>query len=302
MRFVVMGAGAVGCHYGGLLAQKGHPVTLVGRPRHVNAIRARGLCYESGDQCVQVTTLAVSEVPEAVREADCVLVCVKSADSEAVASQIAPLLRPDCAVVSFQNGVDNAQRLSARLPAPAIPAAVYMSAEMVADGHVRHRGGDRLVLGEDARTPALAEVFRAAGVGVSASAEVSSLLWSKLIMNCAFNALAALTQEPCGPLVLQSGMWQVLRDIVDECAAVARLDGVSLPADLWDTIAAVPSRLPEQRPSTAQDLARGRRTEIDHLNGYIVRRAEALGMRVPVNRVLYLLVKQREAQFARAAG
>ncbi len=112
----------------------------------------------------------------------------------------------------------------------------------------------------------------------------------------------ALTQEPCGPLVLQSGMWQVLRDIVDECAAVARLDGVSLPADLWDTIAAVPSRLPEQLPSTAQDLARGRRTEIDHLNGYIVRRAEALGMRVPVNRVLYLLVKQREAQFARAAG
>jgi 2-dehydropantoate 2-reductase len=125
---------------------------------------------------------------------------------------------------------------------------------------------------------------------------VRGALWAKLILNCAYNALSAITQLPYGRLVKGAGIAAVMRDVVDECVAVAQADGVTIPGDVDAAIRKIAETVPGQYSSTAQDLARGKRTEIDHLNGLIVRRGEALGVATPANRLLYAIVKLIESK------
>jgi len=112
-----------------------------------------------------------------------------------------------------------------------------------------------------------------------------------LILNCAYNAVSAIAQQSYGEAVKGEGIREVMRDVVDECLAVARADGVSIPGDVDAAVRNIVETMPGQHSSTAQDLARGKRSEIDHLNGFIVRRAQALGVDAPVNRTLWALVK-----------
>lgn len=121
-------------------------------------------------------------------------------------------------------------------------------------------------------------------------------LWQKLIINCVYNALSALTQQPYGWLVAQQGIPAVMQDIAAECKTVAMADGVILPATVDEAVAAIARTMPGQLSSTAQDLARGKPTEIDHLNGYVVRRAQALGIAAPANRLLQVLVQLKQIQ------
>jgi 2-dehydropantoate 2-reductase len=126
-----------------------------------------------------------------------------------------------------------------------------------------------------------------------------------LLLNCAWNALSAITQLPYGRLAQREGVQALQRDVMDECLAVARAEGVTLPGDApsqWQAITALAQAIPEQRSSTAQDLARGRATEIDHLNGHVVRRGQAHGMATPANRALHTLVKLMEPRGAAPAA
>lgn len=291
IRIAVMGAGAVGCYYGGMLARAGHEVVLIGRPAHVQAIGHAGLRLETGsfDERVQLTA---STDAEAVRGAQAVLFCVKSTDTESAAAQLRPYLAPDAMLLALQNGVDNADRLRAVLPGHVVAAAVvYVATEMAGPGHVRHHGRGELVIEPTSRSEAVAHMFTAAGVPTEISANVRASLWVKLILNCAYNALSAIAQLPYGRLVQGEGVDQVMRDVVAECVEVARADGVGLPADIETMVLGLAATMPAQYSSTAQDLARGKRSEIDHLNGYVVRRGAALGVRTPANRVLHTLVK-----------
>jgi 2-dehydropantoate 2-reductase len=139
-------------------------------------------------------------------------------------------------------------------------------------------------------------MFASAGVSMQISDNVAGALWVKLILNCAYNALSAITQMPYGRLVQGEGIEAVMRDVVQECLAVARAAGVTLPGDVWEAVQGIARTMPTQFSSTAQDLARGKRSEIDHLNGYIVRKGAALGVATPVNRVLHALVKLLESR------
>jgi 2-dehydropantoate 2-reductase len=130
------------------------------------------------------------------------------------------------------------------------------------------------------------------------STNVRGALWLKLIINCAYNAVSAIAQQPYGRNVQGEGIRDVMRDVVDECLAVASAEGVQVPGDVHATVARLVESMPTQMSSTAQDLARGKRTEIDHLNGLVVRRGEALGIATPANRVLWALVKLLEAKRA----
>jgi 2-dehydropantoate 2-reductase len=127
------------------------------------------------------------------------------------------------------------------------------------------------------------------------SANVAGALWAKLILNCAYNALSAITRQPYGRLVQGEGVEAVMRDVVAECLAVAHASGVELPGDVWPAVERIAQTMPGQLSSTAQDLARGRPSEIDHLNGLVLRKGQALGVATPVNRVLHTLVKLIEA-------
>ena len=137
---------------------------------------------------------------------------------------------------------------------------------------------------------------------VQVSDNVAGALWAKLILNCAYNAMSAIAQVPYGPLVRQEGVEAVMRDVVRECLAVATASGVNVPGDAWQAVERIAQTMPNQYSSTAQDVARGKPSEIDHINGHVVRKGEALGIATPVNRVLHTLVKLIEGRAASASG
>jgi 2-dehydropantoate 2-reductase len=292
-RIAVMGAGAVGCYYGGMLARAGHDVTLIARAQHVEAVRRNGLRMQTKTFDASVPMQA-SEEPSGARGAKLVLFCVKSPDTERAGAALAPHLDPDAVVLSLQNGVDNAERLAATLGRDVIPAVVYVATEMAGPGHVLHHGRGELVIGPSAASALIAAAFGAAGVPVEISENVAGALWAKLIVNCAYNALSAITQLPYGRLVAGEGVPAVMHDVVEECLAVAHAAGVDVPGDMHQAVPRIAETMPGQFSSTAQDLARGKPTEIDHLNGLVVRKGEALGVPTAANRVLVALVKVLE--------
>ena len=295
MQIAVMGAGAVGCYYGGMLARAGHSVVLIGRQPHVDAVRHDGLFMDTQSFQALVPMQASTEA-SAIGGAQLVLCCVKAGDTESAAADMAPHLAPDATVLSLQNGVDNAGRLQALLQREVAPAVVYVATEMAGPGHVRHNGRGELVIGPSPLSDALAKLFSDAGVPVQISDNVAGALWSKLILNCVYNALSAVTQLPYGRLVQGEDVKDVMRDVLHECLAVARGEGVSVPADIAEAVAGIARTMPAQFSSTAQDLARGKRSEIEHLNGYVLRRGAALGIETPVNRTLYAVVKLLEGR------
>ncbi|HTG96478.1 MAG TPA: ketopantoate reductase family protein [Burkholderiales bacterium] len=288
-----MGAGAVGCYYGAMLGRAGLEVTLIARPQHVEAVRSAGLRLQtsSSDEFIK---LKASTEAEAVRGAQLVLFSVKSTDTEAAGKAMAPHLARDAAIVTLQNGVDNAERLAATLRREVIPAVVYVAVEMAGAGHVRHHGRGELVIGRARASQAIVAAFAGAGVKVEISDNVMGALWAKLIVNSAYNALSAITQLPYGRLVQNGGVPAIMDDVVDECLAVAKAAGVHVPGDMHDAVRRIAQTMPGQYSSTAQDLARKKKTEIEHLNGFVVRKGEALGVRTPVNGVLLALVRTLE--------
>ena len=288
-----MGAGAVGCYYGAMLGRAGLEVTLIARPQHVEAVRSTGLRLQtsSSDEFIK---LRASTEADAVRGAQLVLFSVKSTDTEAAGEAMAPHLGRDAAIVTLQNGVDNAERLAATLGREVIPAVVYVAVEMAGAGHVRHHGRGELVIGRARASQAIVAAFAGAGVKVEISDNVMGALWAKLIVNSAYNALSAITQLPYGRLVQNAGVPAIMDDVVDECLAVAKAAGVHVPGDMHDAVRRIAQTMPGQYSSTAQDLARKKKTEIEHLNGFVVRKGEALGVRTPVNGVLLALVRTLE--------
>lgn len=292
----VMGAGAVGCYFGGMLARAGHHVTLIARPAHVEAIARDGLRMETKTFDASVR-LSASTDPSAVQGADLVLFCVKSTDTEAAGAQMLPHLPPHALVLTLQNGVDNAERLRTVLPAHAVAAAVvYVATEMAGPGHVKHHGRGDLVIEPSAASAAVAQALIAAGVPTQISDNVRGALWLKLILNCAYNAVSAITQLPYGKTGIGEGVQAVMQDVVAECLAVARAEGVQVAGDVDAGVRMIFDTMPGQFSSTAQDLARGKKSEIDYLNGLIVRRGAALGIATPANRVLWSLVKLLESK------
>ena len=293
MQVAVIGAGAVGCYYGGLLLKAGHDVTFIGRPPHVDAINARGLLLDIKGFRGHLPARAALDAT-ALAAPDLVLLCVKSADTEAAGRSLAGRLRPETLLLSLQNGVDNAQRLRAVTGHPVIATVVYVGSEMAGPGHVRHHGGGDLVIGASPGSEALAQTLNAAGIHTTVADDIEAVQWTKLITNCAFNALSAVAGIAYGPMMQVEGAGDVIASAVREAADVARACGVKLPPDLAAQILKIPAAMPNQTSSTAQDLLRGKPSEIDFLNGYVVRKGAEFGIATPTNQALQVMVKLAE--------
>jgi len=304
-KVAVMGAGAVGCYYGGMLARAGVPVTLVGRAHHADAIARHGLTIVRSDRSDVVSVVAATD-PAAVDDADVVLVCVKSPDTVAAAIAMKPHLRSDAVIVSLQNGVGNADAILDVVGHAVLAAAVWVGAYMEGPGVVRHTGRGDLILGvtragasrRGAPTHAarIAAMFASAEVACPVVEDVEKVLWHKLAINCAFNAVSALGRSRYGRMARDAATREVMAAAVRETLAVARVSGIALDEDevssaVWRTADAMST----QYSSTAQDILRGKPTEIDMLNGYVAERGKALGIDTPVNRTLHALVRLREA-------
>lgn len=295
-RVAVLGAGAVGCYFGGMLARAGFPVTLIGRGPHVEALAREGLLLESVNFRERVTVGAATQ-PDAARDADLVLFCVKTVDTEEAARGLQPHLTPTATVVILQNGVDNAERIRAAAGIEALPAVVYVAAAMAGPGHVKHSGRGDLVLDAagGGRAQRVAQVFAASAVPCRLAENFPGELWVKLIFNCAGNAVTALGRSSYGRLAESELAQQVMAAVIAEAVAVARAVGVQLPpVDFLSAGLQVARALGDATSSTAQDIERGKPTEIDALNGYVVRRGAELGVPTPVNHTLHALVKLLE--------
>jgi len=307
-KVTVMGAGAVGSFFGAMLARAGHSVTLIGRPAHVQAIQRDGLLLEMGG-CVETVRLDVGIEASAVQDADVVLCCVKSGDTEAAARAMAPHLGANTLLMSLQNGVGNAEALARHVRCRVVPTAVYVAVALSGPGRVAHFGrGDLAIgalpggtgssVGEWPTLQTLVDLFASADVPVRIVADVAVELWAKLLVNCAYNAISGLAQMPYAALAAAPGIRELQRDVIEEVIAVAAAAGVSLslPASL-EAVAKIAAGMPGQMSSTAQDMARRKPSEIDHLNGYIARRGAELGVPTPANRALHALVKLVESGY-----
>jgi 2-dehydropantoate 2-reductase len=311
-QIAVVGAGAVGCYFGGMLARAGTPVTLIGRPQHVEAITRDGLFLDSPHFQQQIPVSASTQMSTA-RGAELTLLCVKTTATVQAAKSLAPYLAPGAAVVSLQNGVDNVERIRSAAPIEAFPAVVYVAAEMTAPGRVKHTGRGDLIIGdllgharEDARQRQLESIaapFARAGVPCRVSENIEGELWTKMIINCTYNPISALGRVRYHRLAQNPWTREVMIQAVQEAVAVARAAGVRLPyVNMVEVALKVAESMANAISSTAQDLARGKLTEIDSLNGYLVRRGAELGVATPVNQTLHALVKLLEEQVASGEG
>jgi 2-dehydropantoate 2-reductase len=275
-------------------------VTLIGRAATVEAIKRNGLILESGGTTETVRVDAVT-CPGGARGARLILVCVKSGDTGRAAEDLAPHLDTDAVLVSLQNGVGNVERIHAATCRRVVAGLVYIGTNMPAPAHVRHSGGDRIVLGavkgcgaDETLVSETAAIFRRAGINADVSTDIEAGLWHKLMLNCAYNAICALTAKPYGEMGAVPEIRAIMQEAAEEVIALARRKGATIPADVFDGLFTMTRSMPQQMSSTAQDIAKGRATEIDYLNGYVARESEALGLAAPVNRLLNALVKLRE--------
>jgi 2-dehydropantoate 2-reductase len=300
-KIAVVGAGAVGGYFGGLLARAGAPVVMIGRPAFVEAVKKNGLFLDTLQFQESVRIEASTEL-SAARGAEIVLFCVKTTDNAATARALAPLLAPGAMVLSFQNGVDNVEQIRAAAAIDALPTVVYVAASVPEPGRVKHVGRGDLVFGpQSEKTGRVAALFSRANVPCRISENIDGELWTKLIWNCALNAVSALGHAKYGQIAASADARKVVETVVDEVLAVARAANIH-PPGLEDPKVAIAgamkiaTQMAEALSSTAQDMNRGKRTEIDSLNGYISRRGAELGVSTPVNHALYALVKLVEGR------
>jgi 2-dehydropantoate 2-reductase len=298
-RIAVVGAGAVGGYFGGMLARAGAPVVFIGRPAFAEAVKRDGLLLDTTQFKERVRVDASSEL-SAARDAEVVLFSVKTTDSRATARELAPFLRHDALVVSMQNGVDNADEIHAASGLQVLAAAVYVAAAVPAPGTVKHVGRGDLVIGpRNMATERLAALFDRAGVPCRITDHLAAELWTKLVWNCGLNAVSALGKATYGEILASQDARQLLEGAIFEVLFVAKAAGIHLPLfdDPRAALAAayqVAEQMAATRSSTAQDMMRGRKTEIDALNGFIVRKGREFGVPTPINHALFTLVKLAE--------
>lgn len=305
-KIVVMGAGAVGCYFGGMLSRAGHHVTLIARADHVAAIEKNGLHMDCLDFQEYVPVFASVEL-DAISQADLILFCVKSPDTIDTIQLIQPYLKSQAIILSLQNGVDNCDRIRSIVENPVFPAVVYVATTMTGSGCVKHNGRGELVIGpweEEGEASlaltmktleAVAQLLSHAAIATTVSRDVRKELWFKFLINCSYNAISAIGQLEYGKMVSVTPIIELIDALVDEVLAVAHRENIYITkAEAAEANALIAQTMVYQRSSTAQDIARKKSTEIEFLNGLIVRKGIEYGIPTPANLSMYALVKMIE--------
>lgn len=300
MRITVIGAGAMGGIYGGRLALAGHTVAFIdSRAEHVETIRRDGLALE-GIGGERVLRVAAHTGPDGMLPADLVIVFTDANGTADAAQSAARLLAPDGIALTLQNGIGNVEALTAVLGADRVLAGVSMNSGMSpGPGRVRHTNAGSTSIGEldgtpTARVKALADAFTAAGLETRVVGDPLAMIWSKFVLNCGVNAISAITGLRLGEVARTPEVDALQDHMIDEILAVVAAKGVRLDdPDPRGSIKKI-CRLRYNKPSMFQHLEAGRRTEIDAINGALVREARALGIPVPYNEAVVAIVKGQE--------
>jgi 2-dehydropantoate 2-reductase len=299
MKIAVMGAGAIGGYFGGRLAKAGFDVSFIARGAHLDVIRKNGLKVLSplGDFTIHPAT--VTDDPAEVGPVDVILFMVKNYDTLRAAEQIRPLVGPDTAIIPFQNGVEARAMLSNVLGARHVLGGVaFIPASIQEPGVIKHNAElAKLVFGEfdkqiTPRALSFLDALEKAGVTGEIPADISMVLWSKLMFLTSMSAINCITQQPVGLVQSDGETIALYMDAMREVAAVATAHGVSLgEEEIANNMALAKSFPPNNKTSMFHDLEAGRRLEIDYLSGAVVRLGREKGIETPIHRTAWVAIK-----------
>lgn len=295
MRIAVIGAGGTGGYFGGLLARAGRDVTFIARGATLEALRTRGLTVHSAVEGAFTVEVDATNDATSVGHVDVILFCVKTYQTADAAAAIRPLIGPDTAILSIQNGVDNEERIADVVgPSAVLGAIAGLSARTEAPGVItvtQEPGGitfGELAGGESERTAAVADALHGAGFGVTVDANMPGLLWHKFVFICGLSGVSSVVRQPIGAILRYPETTSLYRGVMEETAAVARAEGIALPERSVDTWMERSAGLnPEMYGSMYFDLANGRPMEVASLNGTVVRRGRNAGVPTPLNLAVY---------------
>jgi len=301
MKIAFIGAGAMGSLFGGRLALAGEEVWLLDIwEEHIRAVKENGVVIATRDGEIVARPRATT-TPAEIGSADLIIIFVKANDTAAAAQSALKLLGPDTAVLTLQNGYGNAEELARVLGAERVIAGTTaQGSTQLGPGRVMHGGNGETLISEltgpiSPRLRQIAAIFSAAGIATYPADNVASLIWGKLLVNVGINALTGITGLKNGQLVDYAETRELVTLAVEEALAVAAATGVELPYPApVDKVLAVATATAQNSSSMLQDLQNSRITEIDAINGAIIREGERLGVATPVNRTLTLLVKTLE--------
>lgn len=304
MRITIVGAGAMGSMFGGVLAEAGNEVTLVDiDDTHIGAIRADGLrlTTDSGDR--HVKALRICRPEEAMAVPELLVVFTKTLHTNAALQGVRHLIGPDVHVLSLQNGLGNVERIAEFVsPERILIGVTTWPADMAAPGHVRSHGEGvvRLMAADGkARTivSEVSETLSSAGLACTSDATVWTAIWEKVAFNAALNSICAVSGCTVDQLGLASDGRRVADEVVTEVLSVASRLGIAVdPARCQASVAGAMARHKGHKPSMLQDVLAGRRTEIDAINGAAVAAAGRFDMKLPATEALLALVRLVEAR------
>jgi 2-dehydropantoate 2-reductase len=303
MKMVIMGAGAMGNLFGGMLAFSGEEVWLVDiRKENVDAINAVGLTIERQGKIQIIGGNATTDV-SSIGKADLVLLFVKTYDTEKAVSDALAVQDRNTVFLSLQNGLGNEEAICSKVdPKQVMLGVTGQGATLLGPGHIRHAGWGKTYIGPldsgmNDRAAQIAQVFREAEIDAEVSPNIRELIWDKLLVNVGINALTALTDMKNGELLDYPETLRLMEALVSEAAEVARKKGIRIEGDPLEQTKSLVEATRANRSSMGQDIDYRRQTEIDAINGAVVREAEKFGLSVPFNRAVTDLVKAIEKRF-----
>lgn len=310
MRFAIIGVGGVGGYFGGLLARNGEDVTFVARGAHYDALKKQGLSLKSVDVSFENLPISVVESPAHLEDPDVIFIATKTYDRDQVAEQLSASLSEKTVVIPVQNGIDNDLQLERIIPkAQVYPGLAYIISERTAPGVVEQTAGPRTIffgerkVAENSKLRELESIMRSAGILATASPDIERELWSKFLWITTFAGMTALCRCEIGAIVNDQRAFDLYIRCLDEGIAVARAAGVVFDEEARSKVIEKSEHYrhtgSHAKSSLLIDIENRRRTEIESLNGAIVRLAQENGIQVPIHESIYTAVRLASEYYLR---
>ena len=299
MKVAVMGAGAVGGYFGGVLAKSGADITLIARGKHLEIMKEKGLLVKSYKGDFKVDIKAASD-PKEVGPVELVIFTVKTYDTEEAIRLCRPMIRENTCILSLQNGVDNDEKIAKEVGWEKVICGVaYIGVSVEKPGVICHSAAGKIALGEldgriTHRIRKIAEMFSVAGIPCEISKDIIKLKWKKLVWNAAFNALTTITKASVAEVLSDAKLMEIAAAAMREVIEVAQKKGIDIDDAAIQDALTLSKNVGDFKTSMLQDFESGRKTEVEALNGIVLRKGREVNVKTPVNQCLYSLVSFME--------